>query len=96
MAVALEPQRADLAFCLGLLTEQRLHLRQGQDVRLDDPATGGRLREHPGQVGREALEARAGISHVCGVQAHITQRLADRCHGRVEPACFTQGDQLVE
>ena len=96
VAVALEPQRADLAVCLGLFTEQRQHLRQGQDVRLDDPATGGRLREHSSQIGRETREACAGIGHIRGAQPHIAQRLADRCHSWVEPAGFLQGDQLIE
>ena len=92
-----EEHRFDIVVsAVGLFTQQRLHLRQRQDVRLDDAAAGRRLRERPSQVGGETLETRAGIGHIGSAQTDIGQCFGSRRHGRVEPAGFAQGDQFVE
>ncbi len=95
VAVALEPQCAARVQPM-TLAQHGLHLRQGEDVRLDDAAAVSGLRKHPGQVGGEARQACAGVGDVGGAQADIGQGFARGGDGRVEPADLAQGDQLIE
>ena len=95
MAVALEPQRAIEALPV-TLAEQRLQMRQGQDVRLDNASTALCLREGNPQVGSKPPKACAGIGHVGTGQACIAKRLRHRCHPGVEPGGFLQRDQFAD
>ena len=99
--VGLEPQRAGCGqvrlACLPRLFEQAtLQLRQRHDARLDDPAGGRGLGKHLGDVGREALQARAGVGDVVCAQADIGERRRCRRDAGVEPARLAQGDQVAD
>ncbi len=93
--VGLEPELAAHRQA-GLIQQQTLHARQRPDARLDQPARRGGLREHLGDIRREAPQARTGLRDLLGPEPDISQRGGGGFHRGVEPGGFAQRDQVAD
>lgn len=63
---------------------------------ISPPARRSGLREHLGDIGCEALQARTGLRDIVGPEPDISQRGGGGRDGWVEPGGFAQRDQVPD